>query len=188
MRGNHDRACSGLSNLADFNLVAAMSARWTQTKLESDNTDWLRNLPQGPLRHDELPGLEFVHGSPRDEDEYLLNVPTATLDFHLPGHSDVIFFGHTHLQGGFTYKDGKAQPFAPKYGNKDRAVQWKLHARAGRALPDQSGFDWPASRQRLARSVCLVRTHWGQVAERHLLSDPVRREAGAGASAGRESS
>src|ERR1700678_945960 len=126
VRGNHDRACSGLSNLADFNLVAAMSARWTQTKLESDNTDWLRNLPQGPLRHDELPGLEFVHGSPRDEDEYLLNVPTATLDFHLPGHSDVIFFGHTHLQGGFTYKDGKAQPFAPKYSNKDRAVQWKL--------------------------------------------------------------
>src|SRR5580692_11625787 len=30
VRGNHDRACSGLSDLSEFNLVAAMSARWTQ--------------------------------------------------------------------------------------------------------------------------------------------------------------
>ena len=33
VRGNHDRACSGLTDLAEFNLVAAMSARWTQTAL-----------------------------------------------------------------------------------------------------------------------------------------------------------
>ena len=39
MRGNHDRACSGLSDLADFNLVAAMSARWTQIKLEPDQSE-----------------------------------------------------------------------------------------------------------------------------------------------------
>ena len=31
VRGNHDRACSGLIDLSEFNLVAAMSARWTQT-------------------------------------------------------------------------------------------------------------------------------------------------------------
>ncbi len=31
VRGNHDRACSGLTDLSEFNLVAAMSARWTQT-------------------------------------------------------------------------------------------------------------------------------------------------------------
>ena len=115
VRGNHDRACSGLSGLSEFNLVAAMSARWTQTTLEPDHLEWLRNLPQGPLRDDDLPGVEFVHGSPRHEDEYVLNTSTAGLDFHLPGHADIIFFGHTHLQGAFAYKDGKTRPIAPEY-------------------------------------------------------------------------
>ena len=77
VRGNHDRACSGLTDLAEFNLVAAMSARWTQTTLRPEHLEWLRALPQGPLRRQELPGVEFVHGSPRDEDEYVLNPSTA---------------------------------------------------------------------------------------------------------------
>ena len=104
VRGNHDRACSGLSNLAEFNLVAAMSARWTQMTLDPDHQEWLRNLPRrSAALARNLPGIEFVHGSPRDEDEYVLNAPTAALDFHLPGHTDVIFFGHTHVQGGFAF-------------------------------------------------------------------------------------
>jgi len=126
VRGNHDRACAGLSDLSEFNLVAAMSARWTQTMLDEENTNWLRDLPQGPLCQEELPGLEFVHGSPRDEDEYVLTAPTAALDFNLAGHRDVIFFGHTHLQGGFVYLGGHAQAFAPRYDNNDGFVQWKM--------------------------------------------------------------
>ncbi len=128
VRGNHDRACAGLSNLSEFNLVAAMSARWTQMKLSPENQEWLRNLPEGPLRHDRVAGIEFVHGSPRDEDEYVLNVPTAALDFHLPGHADVIFFGHTHLQGGFAYNisDGRTRPLLPKYSNDDEVATWTI--------------------------------------------------------------
>ncbi len=56
VRGNHDRACTGLTDLSEFNLVAAMSARWTQTTLAHDHLNWLRNLPQGPMRVDELAG------------------------------------------------------------------------------------------------------------------------------------
>src|SRR5438270_6727687 len=33
VRGNHDRACSGLTDLSDFNPVAAMSAYWTKGEL-----------------------------------------------------------------------------------------------------------------------------------------------------------
>lgn len=133
VRGNHDRACSGLTNLSEFNLVAAMSARWTQMKLTPENTEWLRNLPEGPLRHDHVPGVEFVHGSPRDEDEYVLNVPTAALDFHLPGHANVIFFGHTHLQGGFAYSvsDGRTRPLFTKYSNDDDIATWKIELDPG---------------------------------------------------------
>jgi predicted phosphodiesterase len=115
VRGNHDRACAGLSDLSEFNLVAAMSAKWTQITLQPRHIEWLRGLPKGPLRHEKFPGLEFVHGSPRDEDEYVLNNTTAVFDFHLSGHADTIFFGHTHLQGGFAYKDGKTRTITPDY-------------------------------------------------------------------------
>jgi predicted phosphodiesterase len=126
VRGNHDRACSGLSGLSEFNLVAAMSARWTQNTLQTEHIDWLRNLPHGPLRRDEFPGLEFVHGSPRDEDEYVLNASTAGLDFSLPDHPDLIFFGHTHLQGGFGSKDDKTRAIAPAYRSSDGVADSKI--------------------------------------------------------------
>ncbi len=48
VRGNHDRACSGLTDLSDFNLVAAMSAYWTKNTLAPDHLQWLRELPPGP--------------------------------------------------------------------------------------------------------------------------------------------
>ena len=115
VRGNHDRACSGLTDLAEFNLVAAMSARWTQTTLLPEHVEWLRALPQGPLRHDELAGIEFVHGSARDEDEYVLNPSTAAANLRMPGHTDKIFFGHTHLQGGFASENGRVRNFTPIY-------------------------------------------------------------------------
>ncbi len=126
VRGNHDRACSGLTDLAEFNLIAAMSARWTQVTLLPEHVEWLRALPQGPLRRPEEPAAEFVHGSPRDEDEYLLSTPAAALDFELSGHRDVIFFGHTHLQGGFAYRNGRAQYFAPQYDDGNGVLQSKM--------------------------------------------------------------
>jgi diadenosine tetraphosphatase ApaH/serine/threonine PP2A family protein phosphatase len=131
VRGNHDRACAGLSDLSEFNLVAAMSARWTQTKLETEHTDWLRELPQGPLRPDGLAGVEFVHGSPRDEDEYLLTPQIAAADFSLSGHRDVIFFGHTHLQGGFTYRGGRPQYFTPIYGDGEGVIHSEMPLQRG---------------------------------------------------------
>lgn len=131
VRGNHDRACSGISGLAEFNLVAAMSARWTQTVLENDHAEWLRALPQGPLRDDDLPGVEFVHGSPRHEDEYVLTASTAFVDFETPGHADAVFFGHTHLQGGFAYKDGVARALELEYESHDGIVTCKMTLERG---------------------------------------------------------
>ncbi len=123
VRGNHDRACSGLTDLSDFNPVAAISARWTQMTLKADYLKWLRSLPQGPIRREGLPGVEFVHGAPEDEDEYLLNTFSAEESFNMPGQADVIFFGHTHLQGGFAEENGKVQQFVPSYDSVEGAVQ-----------------------------------------------------------------
>ena len=131
VRGNHDRACTGLTDLSDFNLVAAMSARWTQITLAPEHLGWLRNLPQGPMRLDELAGMEFVHGSPRDEDEYILSASTANANFRVPGHADVILFGHTHLQGGFVYQEGKTYPLALNYGSMEGTVEFTLTLKPG---------------------------------------------------------
>jgi diadenosine tetraphosphatase ApaH/serine/threonine PP2A family protein phosphatase len=131
VRGNHDRACAGLTDLTEFNLVAAMSAKWTQTTLQPEHLDWLRSLPQGPLRSDELAGIEFVHGSPRDEDEYVLNPSTAGANLRMPGHAEKIFFGHTHLQGGFTFENGRVHPFAPIFPTGEDVGECTMPLRRG---------------------------------------------------------
>jgi diadenosine tetraphosphatase ApaH/serine/threonine PP2A family protein phosphatase len=126
VRGNHDRACSGLTDLSDFNPVAAISARWTQSTLSPEHLQWLRELPQGPVRHEDMPGVEFVHGAPEDEDEYLLNVYSAEENFQLPDQPRIAFFGHTHLQGGFVEESGKVRQFFPDYGDPEGRVEFEL--------------------------------------------------------------
>jgi diadenosine tetraphosphatase ApaH/serine/threonine PP2A family protein phosphatase len=126
VRGNHDRACSGLTDLSDFNLVAAMSAKWTQNVLRREHLEWLRALPPGPQRGGELAGIEFVHGSPRDEDEYVLNPSTAAANLRMPGHADRIFFGHTHLQGGFAFADERVRSFTPIYSTGEDVEQFTM--------------------------------------------------------------
>jgi diadenosine tetraphosphatase ApaH/serine/threonine PP2A family protein phosphatase len=126
VRGNHDRACSGLTDLSEFNLIAAMSARWTQVTLLPEHLEWLRTLPQGPLRRDDLPSAEFVHGSPRDEDEYVLNASTAGANLRAPGHADRIFFGHTHLQGGFAFENGRVRNLTPIFATGEDVVEYTM--------------------------------------------------------------
>lgn len=126
VRGNHDRACAGLSDLKEFNPVAAISAYWTRNSLTPEHLAWLKALPQGPLRVDDLPGMEFVHGAPLDEDEYLLNTAAADDNLDLPGHAPLIFFGHTHIQGGFVDEDGESRPFRPEYKALAGPVEYKM--------------------------------------------------------------
>jgi diadenosine tetraphosphatase ApaH/serine/threonine PP2A family protein phosphatase len=100
VRGNHDRACCGLTDTTHFNPVAADAANWTRAELSHSHLDWLRELPRGPLRDAAWDGVQFVHGSPLDEDTYIASEFSArdALDvspFHLT------FFGHTHIQGAF---------------------------------------------------------------------------------------
>ena len=97
VRGNHDKACAGLEDLEWFNAVARISAEWTLKTLSAENAAYLRRLRKGPLVFN---GFDLVHGSPLDEDEYLVTLnDIVQLRPYLESH--LIFFGHTHLQGGF---------------------------------------------------------------------------------------
>lgn len=97
IRGNHDKACCGITDASDFNPLARASAVWTQEHLTAQNIAFLRGLREGPV---EIAGCQLVHGSPRDEDEYVVE-PYDALPAFEAASSRVVFFGHTHLQGGF---------------------------------------------------------------------------------------
>jgi len=98
VRGNHDKACSGLTNLEDFNPIAGLAALWTRKQLTPDHLEFLRELPQGPLGPAE--NVQLVHGSPRDEDEYVLMASDAYAML-AQASTPLIFFGHTHVQRCF---------------------------------------------------------------------------------------
>jgi predicted phosphodiesterase len=97
VRGNHDKACAGLEDLEWFNPVARLSALWTQQVISADHLAYLRKLAKGPERAD---GFQILHGSPLDEDEYVVSErDVAEIAPYL--EPAISFFGHTHLQGGF---------------------------------------------------------------------------------------
>ncbi len=98
VRGNHDRACAWIDEDANFSLPARMAATWTRERLTRDHLRFLQEIPEGPAWvGDEY---EVAHGSPMDEDAYLLH-PREALRAFEGFSSQLCFFGHTHLPGGF---------------------------------------------------------------------------------------
>ncbi len=98
VRGNHDKVCAGLEMALAFSGPARGSAEWTQERLSRENLHFLETLPMGPM----AVGEDYVlsHGSPLDEDAYLLHPRDALMAFDT-FEGQVCFFGHTHLPGCF---------------------------------------------------------------------------------------
>jgi predicted phosphodiesterase len=94
VRGNHDKVAAKLDTADDFNPMARMAVQWTRNALTPSTLDYLRDLPSGPQIVDG--DIEICHGSPFDEDLYVV----ADLD---AAHSlasarrSVCLFGHTHV-------------------------------------------------------------------------------------------
>jgi diadenosine tetraphosphatase ApaH/serine/threonine PP2A family protein phosphatase len=121
IRGNHDKAVAGVSGADDFNPVARAAAVWTTENLRPENLEYLRQLPSGPVVQD---GLALVHGAVYDEDEYVF-APALALDGLLESPSRVTFFGHTHFQGGFSFRDNQLEvlQLRPEPGTHFAALQ-----------------------------------------------------------------
>jgi predicted phosphodiesterase len=120
IRGNHDKACAGLEDLEWFNPVARVSAVWTMESTKPQNIAWLGKLPQGPAQVD---GFQIIHGSPLDEDEYLISDQDARqVAPYL--ETTVCCFGHTHLQGGFLcHRNGIRRLAKPAAGHTDLTLE-----------------------------------------------------------------
>ncbi len=114
IRGNHDRVSVGgdpgaPDGMETFNPAAQASTLWTRNALLPENRAYLERLPRGPLPYE---GLDLIHGSPADEDDYVVTASDAAPLFELLG-APVTFFGHTHRQGGFRMSRRTVAQIAP---------------------------------------------------------------------------
>jgi len=105
VRGNHDKACTGQEDLEWFNPIARAGAVWTCQHLSAENAAYVRDLQKGPVF---LDGIQLLHGSPWDEDDYMTAADEAG-DAFAYLESRLAFFGHTHLQGGFIWNHSRVE-------------------------------------------------------------------------------
>ncbi len=123
IRGNHDKACCGLTDAAEFNPLAKIGTDWTRAQLTPGNLEFLRNLPVGPVSID---WFSIVHGAPIDEDEYILG-PGQALPALRQMEVPATFFGHTHYQGGFMIApNGRFQSIRCQFEDDAKPIRLKL--------------------------------------------------------------
>jgi diadenosine tetraphosphatase ApaH/serine/threonine PP2A family protein phosphatase len=130
--------------------VARAAAQWTHDELNAENLAWLNAMPQGPLRP-ELAGVSCAHGSPLDEDQYILSVRDAWAPLQQMT-TDITFFGHTHIQGGFAQKGPQWHEVHPRYRTRNEADSWRLELPAGSrhlinpgSVGQPRDYDWRAA-------------------------------------------
>ena len=130
VRGNHDKAVTGIENVENFNPVAGLAALWNRDHLEADHLSWLRELPKGPVTVPDVPGVQLVHGAPDDEDRYVVNLQDAITTL-ATSEIAITFFGHTHIQGLFRMRAGIADAIYPEYPSIANKESWKLQLETG---------------------------------------------------------
>ena len=129
VRGNHDRVCCGLTSSQGFNPIAAEAAGWTRQQLRPDNREWLRAVPMGPILASAR--AMCAHGSPLHEDQYIASMRDAWIPLQRMG-TDITFFGHTHVQGGFSQRSEDWAEERPLYeGRFDQTECWRMDVPLG---------------------------------------------------------
>lgn len=127
VRGNHDRACSGIMKFYEFrnlSLLASTAAVWTQGILTKENKDWLAKLPRGPILA--IPRkVRCVHGSPQNEDEYVFFREDARTALSR-SRARITFCGHTHWQVGWSLDGQELTPLKPEYQSSTSAEQFEV--------------------------------------------------------------
>ena len=92
LRGNHDLAALGGSEIDDFNSYAKTAALWTRAELSAGTKEFLSGLSP----RTEHAGFTLVHASPRDPVwEYIDSAAVANENF-ASFNTPTCLFGHTH--------------------------------------------------------------------------------------------
>lgn len=101
--GNHERMLIHPEKRYAAVNAAVKAIEWTEEVLEPQQMDWLNDLPEMQTAYD---GYLFVHGSPRDPDEYIFSSSHALRSFSAikEAKARICFHGHTHIPGIYDEK------------------------------------------------------------------------------------
>ncbi len=152
VRGNHDRACSDPAKFSlnhSINPMAATAAIWMDMVLTNESREWLSELPCGPLKPFKR-SPACVHGSPRNEDDYVASEYQAKVAL-TGSKTRITLFGHTHEQIGWISIRRGIYPVKPAWPNLG-AVQFHLPLRRNiryllnpRSVGQTRDGDWRAA-------------------------------------------
>lgn len=132
VRGNHDRICSGNMKFGEYralNSLASLAVNWTRKMLSAENTKWLAQLPRGLVRPLGRK-VACVHGSPRDEDEYMFFRGDVIAALYRR-RAWITLCGHTHWQAGWSLEGREVTAWAPVFESSGRAEQFELKLHEG---------------------------------------------------------
>lgn len=116
VRGNHDKVVAGLEDGEFFVGHAYSAALWSRQYMTPVNMAYLRKLPQGPVVVDSI--ISLAHGSPIDEDDYIIYEDEAAAQF-FGFATPLCFFGHSHLPGIFSLDSSdEILSDLPKHGER----------------------------------------------------------------------
>jgi predicted phosphodiesterase len=105
VRGNHDAAACGGTEIDWFNPDARRAMEWTRTAIDGPSVAWLSALPERRV----LEGCELVHGSLREPLwEYILSPSIARDNLALLGQP-IGLHGHTHIPVAYVEDDGRVE-------------------------------------------------------------------------------
>jgi len=112
VRGNHDAAAAGGSEIDWFNPDARRAMEWTRTALSPDSVAWLKGLPERRT----VEPCELVHGSFREPMWEYVTSPAIARDSLSLLHQPIGLHGHTHVPVAYVDNDGGVEHFGPRDG------------------------------------------------------------------------
>jgi predicted phosphodiesterase len=113
VRGNHDAAACGGSEIEWFNPDARRAMEWTRGALDEPGLSWLAALEDHRMND----VCELVHGSPREPIwEYITSIPVARANLAIL-EAQIGLHGHTHIPVAFIEEDGRIDVVGPGDGS-----------------------------------------------------------------------
>ena len=116
VRGNHDAAAIGGSEIDWFNPDARRAMEWTRTVIGPETVDWLRGQPERRSAE----GYGLVHGSPREPLWEYVTSPAVARDNLDVLRERIGLHGHTHIPVAFIDEGGRVDRVSPGNGTKLR--------------------------------------------------------------------
>jgi predicted phosphodiesterase len=116
VRGNHDAAAIGGSEIDWFNPDARRAMEWTRGAIGRASIEWLSAQPERRT----LETCELVHGSPREPLWEYVTSPSVARDNLDLLRQPIGLHGHTHMPVAFVEAGDRVERFAPAPGSSFR--------------------------------------------------------------------